>query len=101
MDEFEGQSQRLNIPDVPLLDLDVVKRIEIVKGPNVVTLFQKTFADMGPNEAGATRNQEIHRAHAKHKNSDCRAGRRKESSLLWKSRSCHPWRWVCPVNQSL
>jgi hypothetical protein len=61
MDKLERQRQRLNFADISLLNLDVVKRVEIVKGPNMVTLLQETFADMGPNEAGATGNQEIHR----------------------------------------
>ena len=60
MDEFEGFGQRLDVAEVPAFELRVVKRVEVIEGPDGVAVMQQPFADMRTDEAGAAGDQKIH-----------------------------------------
>ena len=60
MDEFERFGQRLDVAEVPAFELRVVIRIEIIKGPDRVTVVQQAFANVRPDEAGPAGDQKVH-----------------------------------------
>ena len=58
----ECPRQRLKIAEVGLLDLRVVKIVEIVEDPNGVAVAQQAVAHVIADESGAAGDQEIHGA---------------------------------------
>jgi len=60
LDKFKGPGERLDVPKVGALELRVVKIVQVVEGPDGMTIAQQPFADVRTDETGAAGDQKIH-----------------------------------------
>jgi len=60
MDEFKRLGERLDFAEVALLEPRVVKRIQVIKRPDVVAVAQEPFANVRADEARAAGDEKIH-----------------------------------------
>ena len=67
MHELERLGQRLDVAQVALLELRVVKRVQIVKRPDGVSPPKQPLANMRPDETRPASDQKIH-APSQHEN---------------------------------
>src|SRR5208337_3270543 len=84
VDEFKRFGERLDFAEVALLELRVVKRIEVVERPDTVAVAQEPFANVRTDEARAAGDQKIHgRKLTSSGRSVERAGNFTTSLVLW------------------
>src|SRR5881396_1433257 len=62
LDELKRPAARLNVLQVPALELRIVEVVQVIERPHGVAAFDQAFAHMRADEAGAARDQEIHLA---------------------------------------
>src|ERR1017187_330685 len=54
------RGERLDVAEVPALELRVVKRVEVIECPDRVAVVQEPFADMRTDEASPAGDQKVH-----------------------------------------
>jgi hypothetical protein len=60
LNEFEGFGEFLDVAQVAAFDLGIVKRIQVVNGPDAMAVLEQAFTNVGTNEPGAAGDKEIH-----------------------------------------
>ena len=60
VDEFKRFGDGLDFPQVALLELRIVKMIEVVKRPDAMAVAEEAFANVRADEARAAGDEKIH-----------------------------------------
>ena len=60
VDKFKRLGERLDFAEIALLELRVVKIIEVVKRPDAVAVAEEAFANVRADEARAAGDEKIH-----------------------------------------
>ena len=58
--KLKRAGRRLQVAEIALLDLGVVKIVQIIESPDLVALAEKAFADMRANEARTAGDEKVH-----------------------------------------